>query len=94
MAKFAHNNRQCSSIGKSPFIVNLRRHPNIYRGDKKSTQKVLEEDEFVQQIREVRREVEEALKKTNKVMKRKTDKTRGEVIGYKGGDSPNNRRPH
>jgi len=30
MTGFAHNNRQNSSIGKSPFYVNLGRHPNIY----------------------------------------------------------------
>jgi len=43
--------------------VNLRRHPNIYGEDKKSTQKVLKKNKFVQQIREVRREVEKAFKK-------------------------------
>ena len=30
MTEFAHKNRQNSSTGKSPFYVNLGRHPNIH----------------------------------------------------------------
>jgi len=47
MAEFAHNNRQYSSTRKSLFLVNLRRYPNNYGEDKKSTQKVQEIDEFI-----------------------------------------------
>ena len=48
MAEFAHNNRQHSSTGKSPFFVNLGRHPNIHGEREKSTKRVPEVDEFVQ----------------------------------------------
>ena len=86
MAEFAYNNRQYSSTGRSLFLVNLGRHPNIYGEDKRSTQKIQEVDEFIQKIKEVRREVEEALKKTNKAMKWRTDKSRKETIEYKEGN--------
>ena len=42
MAKFAHNNRQHSSTGKSPSFLNIERHPNIYREGEKSTGRVPE----------------------------------------------------
>jgi len=43
------------------------------------TQKVPEVDDFVRKIREARKEVEEVLKKTNEVMKRKAGRSRGEA---------------
>jgi len=66
--------------------VNLRRHPNIYREGKRSTQKVQKINEFIYKIKKARREVEEALKKTNKIMKQRIDKSRGETIKYKEED--------
>ena len=63
IAEFAHSNRQHLSTGRSPFIVNLRRHPNIYGEGKESTQKVQEVDEFIQKIKEARREVEKPWRK-------------------------------
>jgi len=36
-------------------------------------------DDFVRKIREARKEVEEVLKKTNEVMKRKAGRSRGEA---------------
>ena len=68
------------------MFVNLGRHPNIHRQGKASMEKMPEVDEFVQRIREARREVEEALRKTNEVMKRKADTRREGVIEYKEGD--------
>ena len=62
------------STGRLPFLVNLRRYPNIYGGGKKSTQKVQEVDEFIQKIKEASKEVEEALRKTNEMMKWRTDR--------------------
>lgn len=52
------------------------------------TQKVPEVDDFVRKIREARKEVEEILKKTNEVVKRKADRSRGEAASaeYKIGD--------
>jgi len=49
------------STGRLPFLVNLRRYPNIYGGGKELTQKVQEMDEFIHKIKEARKEVEEAL---------------------------------
>ena len=46
--KFAYNNRQYSSTGKSPFFVKLERYPNIYEEEEKLTERVLEVDEFIQ----------------------------------------------
>ena len=66
--------------------MNLRRHPNIYREGKRSTQKVQKINEFIYKIKKARREVEEALKKTNKIMKQRIDKSRGETIKYKEED--------
>ena len=43
-------------------------------------------DEFIQKIKEARKEVEEALRKTNEMMKWRIDKSRGEAIKYKEGD--------
>ena len=86
MAEFAYNIWQHLSTGRSPFLVNLRRYPNIFGKSKESTQKVQEVDEFIQKIKEVRKEVEESLKKTNEMMKRRTDKSRGEAIKYKEGN--------
>jgi len=41
---------------------------------------------FIQKIKKTRREVEKVLKKTNKIMKWRTDKSRGEAIEYKEGN--------
>ena len=79
--KFAYNNRQYSSTGKSPFFVKLERYLNIYRKEEKLTGKVLEVDEFIQ--KKIAGEVKRALRKTNKVInKKKTDKKWGEAIKY------------
>ena len=43
-------------------------------------------DKFIQIIKEIRKEVEKALKKTNEMMKWRTDKFREEAIKYKEGD--------
>ena len=43
-------------------------------------------DKFIWKIKETRKEVEEALKKTNEIMKQRTDKSREEAIEYKEGD--------
>jgi len=47
--------------------VNLERHPNIHREGKESIQKVSEVYEFIWEIKEARKKIEKALKKTNKL---------------------------
>jgi len=85
MAKFVYNNRQYSSTGKSLFLTNLR-HPNISGEGQGSSERVPEANEFVQGIKKARKEVEEALRRTNKVMKRRADKKREEAVKYREGD--------
>jgi len=82
MAKFVYNNRQHSSTGKSLSLTNLRRHPNISGEGQGSSERVPEANEFIQGIRKARKEIEEALRRTNKVMKRRADKKRGEAVKY------------
>jgi len=74
MTKFTYNNRQHLSTEKSPFFMNLGRHPNAYGQEKALTEKISEMDKFIYRIREVRKKVEEALRKTNKIIKMKADK--------------------
>jgi len=74
MAKFTYNNRQHLSTEKLPFFMNLGRYPNTYGQEKVLTEKILEMDKFIYRIREVRKKVEEALRKTNKIIKMKADK--------------------
>ena len=66
--------------------MNFRRHLNIYKEGKKSTQKVQKIDEFIQEIKKAKIEVEKALKTTNEIMKQRIDKSRGETIKYKEGN--------
>jgi len=60
--------------------VNLERYPNIYREDKRSTQKVQEINEFIYKIKKARKEVEKALKKINKTIKWRIDKYKEESL--------------
>jgi len=63
--------------------VNLERYPNIYKEDKRSTQNVQEVDEFIYKIKEARKEVEKALKKTNETIKWRIDKYKEEgLVSY------------
>jgi len=47
MAKFAYNNRQHLSTGKSPFLVDLGRHPNISEEGRGSSERVPEAGKFI-----------------------------------------------
>ena len=60
--------------------MNLERYPNIYREDKRSTQKVQEINEFIYKIKKARKEVEKALKKINKTIKWRIDKYKEESL--------------
>jgi len=43
-------------------------------------------NKFIQKIKEARKKVKKALKKTNEIIKWRTDKSRGKAIKYKEGD--------
>jgi len=86
LAEFAYNNQSHSSTRRSPFFVNLGRHPNTGSEIKGTEEKVPTVDEFLEGIRETRREVKEALKKTNEIMKRKFNGKKGSKREYRAGE--------
>jgi len=71
IAEFSYNNWIHSSMGQSPFLVNLGRHPNMGQDIGKTTEDSPGTEEFLKTIREIRNKVEEALKKMNVMMKKK-----------------------
>ena len=68
---FSYNNRIYSSTGRSPFLINLGRHPSTGQDIGKTTEDSPGTEHFLKTIKEIRNEVEEALKKTNAMMKKK-----------------------
>jgi len=54
-------------------MINLGCHPNIRENMNSSTEDSPGTEQFLKIIKEIRSEVETALKKTNKVMKKKWD---------------------
>ena len=71
IAEFSYNNWIHSSMGQSPFLVNLGRHPNMGQDIGKTTEDSPGTEEFLKTIKEIRNKVKEALKKTNVMMKKK-----------------------
>ena len=86
MAKFAYNNQIHSATGKSPFFINLGRHPNIGREVKRSKGNTPSVDTFLEVIERTKKEVKMALKKTNKVIEQKFNAGKKTEIDFQKGD--------
>jgi len=65
IAEFSYNNQIHSSMGWSPFLVNLGHHPNMEQDIGEITTDSPGTEEFLKMIKRIRNKVEEALKKTN-----------------------------
>ena len=86
IAEFSYNNWIHSSTEWSLFLVNLGCHPNMTQDIEKTTDNSPGTKEFLKTIREIRNEVEEALKKMNVMMKKKWDAKKKSEIEQKNGD--------
>jgi len=86
ITEFSYNNWIHSSIGRSPFLVNLGCHSNMGQDIGKTTDSSPGTEEFLKTIKEIRNEVAEALKKTNVMMKKKWDAKKKSEIEQKKGD--------
>ena len=75
MAEFTINNKVHSITKVSLFITNYSRELRM-GGDIRRKEKVKKATEFVEKLKRVQEEVETALKKTQKEMKRYTDRNR------------------
>jgi len=84
-AEFAYNNKVHSSTRTSSFKVNYGQDSRMgFEGRKK--RKYEGAEKFIKKMKEIQEEVKAVLGKTQKEMKRYTDKRRAEVNDYKVGD--------
>jgi len=86
IVEFLYNNQIYSSTGQSPFMINLGHHPNVEENMNSSTEDSPGTEQFLKTIKEIRSGVEMALKKTNKVMKKKWDAKKKPEVEQKSSD--------
>lgn len=85
LAEFAYNDKEQSSTGSSPFMINNGRHPN--RGTNPRREPRNESaGQFVERMKKIREEMASALTKAAETMKHFYDRTKGISIEYKPGD--------
>ena len=83
--EFAVNNKIHSTTKISPFIANYERELRM-GGDIRKKGKVEKSMEFIERLKRVQEEAGVALKKTQKEMKRYTDRKRKETEVWRKGD--------
>ena len=84
-AEFTINNKAYIATKMSPFMANYGRELKM-GGDIRKKEEVESVTEFVERMKKVHEEVGAALKKTQKEMKRYTDRSRKETEKWKKGD--------
>jgi len=85
LAEFAVNNKAHTTTKVSPFMANYGRELRIGRDIRKKG-KVESAAEFVERMKKVHEEAEVALKKTQKEMKKYTNRSRRETEKWEKGD--------
>ena len=85
MAEFVYNDHEHSATKVTPFYADMGRHP--YKGTApKITSDNPTAQEFADKMKQIREEVQSALKKAAEDMKRHYDKHQSESVEYKVGD--------
>jgi len=85
VAEFTVNNKVHTATKVLPFMANYEKELRM-GGDIRRKEKVESATEFVERMKKVHEEVEVALKKTQKEMKRYMDRSRKETEKWEKGD--------
>ena len=93
LAEFAYNNKAQVSTKQSPFFVNYGRHPRMGFEPRREGKHPAAQ-EFMEQMKEVHKEAQAALKKAQDDMKVYVDRHHSEAPEYKVGDKVKIGRAH